>query len=102
MELLLLGDPIDANHALKIGLVSRVVEPGSLMGAARDMANRFATQAPLAVAATKRAVNEGLDRPIEEGLDAEVREFTGLFATNDAREGVTAFLEKRAPTWTGS
>ena len=102
MELLLLGDPIDANHALKIGLVSRVVEPGSLMEAARDIARRFAAQAPLAVAATKRAVNDGLDRPIEDGLNAEVREFTGLFATDDAREGITAFLEKRAPSWSGS
>lgn len=101
MELLLLGDPIDANRALQLGLVSRVVEPSTLMEAARDMAQRFAAQAPLAVAATKRAVHEGMDRPIGDGLDAERREFTALFNSEDAREGVTAFLEKREPSFRG-
>jgi enoyl-CoA hydratase len=101
IELLLSGDPIDAARALALGLVSRVVEPDELLGAAIDVARKFAAQAPLALAATKRAVADGLDRPLSEGLDAERREFIGLFATEDAREGITAFLEKRAPSWTG-
>ncbi len=101
IELLLTGDPIDAARALALGLVSRVVEPDELLGAAIDVARKFAAQAPLALAATKRAVADGLDRPLSEGLDAERREFVGLFATEDAREGITAFLEKRAPSWSG-
>ncbi len=101
MELLLTGDPIDAARALELGLVSRVVEPEALMDTAREVAGRYAAQAPLALAATKRAVAEGLDRPLAEGLEVERREFTGLFSTADAAEGITAFLEKRAPNWTG-
>jgi enoyl-CoA hydratase len=101
IELLLSGDPIDAARALALGLVSRVVEPDELLSAAIDVARKFAAQAPLALAATKRAVADGLDRPLSEGLDAERREFVGLFATEDAREGITAFLEKRPPSWTG-
>jgi enoyl-CoA hydratase len=101
MELLLTGDAIDSARALALGLVSRVVEPETLLGAARDIAGRFAAQAPLAIGATKRAVSEGLDRPLAEALEIERREFVGIFSSDDAREGVTAFLEKRAPSWTG-
>ena len=101
IELLLSGDPIDAARALALGLVSRVVEPDELLDTAIEVARKFAAQAPLALAATKRAVADGLDRPLSEGLDAERREFVGLFATEDAREGITAFLEKRPPSWTG-
>ncbi|HEY7927386.1 MAG: enoyl-CoA hydratase/isomerase family protein [Candidatus Dormibacteria bacterium] len=101
IELLLTGDPIDAARALELGLVSRVVEPDELLSAAVSVARKFAAQAPLALAATKRAIADGLDRPLSEGLEAERREFVGLFATEDAREGITAFLEKRPPSWTG-
>ncbi|HEX4755645.1 MAG TPA: enoyl-CoA hydratase-related protein [Candidatus Dormibacteraeota bacterium] len=101
IELLLSGDPIDAARALALGLVSQIVEPDELLSTAIDVARKFAAQAPLALAATKRAVADGLDRPLSEGLDAERREFVGLFATEDAREGITAFLEKRPPSWTG-
>jgi enoyl-CoA hydratase len=101
IELLLTGDPVDAARALTLGLASRVVEPDELLGAAISVARKFAAQAPLALAATKRAIADGLDRPLSEGLEAERREFVGLFATEDAREGITAFLEKRPPSWTG-
>jgi enoyl-CoA hydratase len=101
MHLLLSGDPIDAAHALELGLVFNVVEPHELLDSARELAGLYAAQAPLALAATKRAVADGLDRPLAEGLEAERREFVGLFSSDDAREGITAFLEKRAAVWTG-
>lgn len=100
-ELLFSGDPVEASRALDLGIVARVVEPEALAEAARALASRFAAQAPLAMAATKRAIADGSDRPLAEGLEAERREFVSLFSSEDAREGITAFLEKRPPTWTG-
>ncbi|HVS44918.1 MAG TPA: enoyl-CoA hydratase-related protein [Candidatus Dormibacteraeota bacterium] len=101
MPLLLSGDPVDAQTALEIGLVSQVVEPDELIHTALALAERLAAKAPLALAATKRAVLDGMSLPIAEALEVERREFSGLFATADAREGVTAFLEKRQAAWTG-
>jgi enoyl-CoA hydratase len=101
IDLLLSGDPVDAARALELGLVSQVVDPDALLDTAHAVVARFAAQAPLALAATKRAIADGLDRPLSEGLEAEKREFTALFSTDDAREGITAFLEKRPPQWTG-
>ena len=101
MALLFSGDPIDAARALQLGLVSEVVEPGALLDAARELAGRYASQAPLAVAAIKRAVNRGLDRPLAEGLAVERDEFVALFASADAGEGIAAFREKRDAKWTG-
>jgi enoyl-CoA hydratase len=100
-DLLFSGEAIDSARALALGLVSRVVEPEALLGAAKEIAARYAAQAPLALAATKRALAGGLDRPLTDGLDAERREFVSLFSSEDAREGITAFLEKRAPSWKG-
>ncbi|HEX3606630.1 MAG TPA: enoyl-CoA hydratase-related protein [Candidatus Dormibacteraeota bacterium] len=101
MPLLLSGDPVDAETALSIGLVSQLTEPEELVGTALALADRLAAKAPLALAATKRVVLEGMTLPIAEALEVERREFAGLFDTADAREGVTAFLEKRKPAWTG-
>jgi enoyl-CoA hydratase/carnithine racemase len=101
MELLLTGDPIDSARALALGLVSRVVEPETLLGAARDIAGRFAAQAPLAVGATKRAVSEGLDRPLAEALEIERGEFVGLFPSDDACERRHHVPGEAAPSWTG-
>lgn len=101
MPLLLSGDPVDADTALSIGLVSQVVDGAELVATALALGDRLAAKAPLAVAATKRAVLEGMPLPIAGALDIERREFSQLFETADAREGVTAFLEKRQAVWTG-
>lgn len=102
MEMLLTGDPVDAQRALALGLVNRVVPAAELTSAARELARELATRAPLSIAATKRAVNRGLDRPIEDGLLAEREEFVQIFTSDDAREGVSAFVEKRqAAPWKG-
>ena len=102
LPLLLTGDPIDAATALQFGLVTAVVEPGELLTAAHALAAKIATKAPLAVRASKRAVHEGLEAPsMAEALAVERREFSALFASEDATEGVAAFLAKRAPEWHG-
>jgi enoyl-CoA hydratase/carnithine racemase len=101
MELLLTGDPIDAERALALGLVNAVVQPGELQDTVLELGNRIASQAPLAVAAIKRAVNMGIDVPIHNALEVERGAVARVFDTEDAREGVTAFLEKRPPTWQG-
>jgi enoyl-CoA hydratase len=101
MELLFTGDSIDAATALQLGLVSRVVPQAELLPSARELAEKLATQAPLAIAAIKRAVHNGLDRPIEQALEAERKEFAEIRFTDDAIEGITAFLEKRKPEFRG-
>ena len=101
LPLLFSGDPVDAQTALAMGLVSQVVQAGELAEAVRTLALSIAAQAPLALAATKRAVVEGAGLPLRDALAVEEREFRALFGTEDAREGIGAFLEKRAPTWRG-
>jgi enoyl-CoA hydratase len=102
MAMLLTGDPIDARTALEWGLVSAVVEPAELLDAARTLAGKIATRAPLAAQATKRAVRNGAAAAsIAEALEVERQEFVAVFGSEDAREGVTAFLAKRAAEWTG-
>ena len=101
MELLMTGENIDAKTALELGLVTRVVPAADLAKEVRAVAEKLAAQAPLAIAAIKRAVFEGLDRPIEDALEVERREFAAIRFTDDAIEGITAFIEKRKPNFTG-
>ncbi len=101
MFLCLSGDIIDAQTALQIGLVERVVPPDELMPAAKKLAETIATKAPLAIAACKRAINEGAHLSIAAALEVEAIAFGELVKTADFREGTGAFLEKRKPVWTG-
>ena len=100
-ELLLTGDPIDADSAMQLGLVAEVVEDGGLAEAATRWAQLLGSRAPRALAAIQRAMNDGAHLPIADALALEQREFAELFATEDAAEGVSAFLQKRPPVWKG-
>jgi enoyl-CoA hydratase/carnithine racemase len=101
LEMLLTGDPIDAARALSCGLVTRVV-PGARLGEeALALAGLLAQRPPLAVAAVKRAVHQGADGSLTGGLRLEREEFARVLGSEDAREGFSAFLEKRPPTWRG-
>jgi len=101
MELALTGDIIDAERALALGLVNRVVPAGEAVAAALELAERIARNAPLSVRASKLAVRRspGLEEP--EGWELQRRLLADVMATEDSREGVAAFNEKRPPDWRG-
>jgi enoyl-CoA hydratase len=101
LELLLTGGTIDAATALAWGLVNRVVESSELHGAAQKLAEEILAAAPLAVARCLEAVGLGADLPLEQAQQHEAALFGLCFATDDAREGAAAFLEKRPPHFTG-
>jgi enoyl-CoA hydratase len=101
LKLLLTGEMIPAQEALRIGLVDEVLPAAELMPRAEALAHQIAANAPLALADTLRAVDEGLDLPIDLALMRESVRFSHLCATADKAEGTAAFLEKRTPTWQG-
>lgn len=101
MLMMLTGDRIDADTALRIGLVSRVVPLASLMDEAMKIARRIADNAPLAVRAVKRLVRDGLDLPLLTAIQAEQFALGLLRDTEDRLEGRRAFQEKRKPVFAG-
>ncbi|TKC78817.1 enoyl-CoA hydratase/isomerase family protein [Trinickia terrae] len=101
MLMMLTGDRIDAETALRIGLVSRVVPLASLMDEAMKIARRIADNAPLAVRAVKRLVRDGLDLPLLTAIQAEQFALGLLRDTEDRLEGRRAFQEKRKPVFAG-
>lgn len=100
-ELLFTGRIIDAQEALAIGLVNRVVAHAGLMDACLELARTIASKAPVAVRLAKMAVSEGMEVRLEDGLEIEARYFGDACATEDMREGVQAFIEKRKPEFAG-
>ena len=100
-ELCLTGEMISAEEAQRIGLVNRVYEPAELLPAAEAMAKKIIANAPLAVQYTMEAIERGIEMPQEEGLFLEATLFGLVCATEDKREGTTAFLEKRPPQFRG-
>ena len=100
-ELIYTGRLVDAETAARIGLVNEVVEPAELLVRTRGVAAEIATRAPLAVAAAKRAIRRGADQTLDDGIALERQLFASLFASHDQKEGMRAFLDKRAPVWTG-
>src|SRR5882757_9976534 len=97
MDLILTGRMMDAAEAERAGLVSRVVAAANLMEEAMKVAETIAAMSLPSVLAAKEAVNRAFETPLAEGIRFERRVFHGLFATHDQKEGMAAFVEKRAP-----
>lgn len=98
-ELLYTGDTMDAAEALRVGLVSKVVPVGKVLEEARAMAKRIARQPGVALRVTKDVVNSGLSLDLKSALAYEARCFEMLFDTQDQKEGMAAFVEKRRPNF---
>jgi enoyl-CoA hydratase len=101
MELILTGRRIGAAEAASMGLVSLVVPAAETLDTALDLAGRIAAMPPLAVSAAKASVVAAQEHPLGQGLRLERARFEELFETEDQREGMVAFLEKRPPAWRG-
>ena len=101
MELLLTGKMIDAQEAYRIGLVNKVVPAEELMQAAEEMANEIIANGPIAVQLVKDAVYIGTELPLEAAIEYGHKNVVTSIATEDAKEGLTAFIEKRSPRWQG-
>jgi enoyl-CoA hydratase len=101
LELLLTGDPVDAERAAAMGLVNQVVPAGEALPAAIRLAERIAENGPLAVAATKAIARSSADWTTEQGWKEQVALMRPVVTSEDAREGATAFAEKRRPEWKG-
>ena len=94
-EMIYAGKNVKADEALRIGLVNHVYPLEELMNEAVKLANRIASNAPIAVRNSKKAINEGLELGIEEAVALESKLFGDCFETHDQKEGMSAFLEKR-------
>jgi enoyl-CoA hydratase len=97
----LTGDPIEAGRAYELGLVNRLAEPGQALDVALQLAEAIAANGPLALAATKRILVEAADWPDAEFFARQGEISDPVFASEDAREGATAFAERRDPVWKG-
>ena len=100
-ELILSGRLIDAEEALRIGLVTAVFAPEELLGKALELAQQLAAKSPAAMAFAKQATNFALQGSFGDGLLQEATLFAAVFATDDQTEGMAAFIEKREPRFTG-
>jgi len=100
-ELLCVGENIKADEAYRMGLINKLVEIDNYMEVAMEMAEKIASRGSLAVELCKSAVNQGLDVDIESGIAYETEIFALCFSTDDQKEGMTAFTEKRKAKFTG-
>lgn len=101
LQMILTGEPLSAEEALRCGLVNQVVHPEQLLPTAEALAKKMLANAPLAVKYSLEAVHQGLSQPLEQGLFLEGNLFAMTFASEDMREGTRAFLEKRPARFAG-
>jgi len=101
LEMILSGLPVNAQEALRIGLVSKVVPDGELMKEAEKMAELLCKRAPIAMRLAMEAVGDGIEMSIDDALSYEANMLAILFETEDKKEGVRAFIEKRPPVFKG-
>jgi enoyl-CoA hydratase len=101
MQMVLTGEPVSADEALRIGLVNQVVDPEELLPTCKKIAATIAARGPMAVRYAAEAVNRGMDGALEEGSWLEQALFGLLWTTEDMQEGTAAFLEKRKPNFKG-
>jgi enoyl-CoA hydratase/carnithine racemase len=101
MQMILTGEPIDAEEACRAGLVNRIVPSASLMQTATQMAGEMAEKSPLSLSYAKEALHKGLDLTLDQGIAMEMDLYLLLFSTMDRFEGITAFKEKRKPIFEG-
>ncbi|MDQ2690633.1 MAG: enoyl-CoA hydratase-related protein [Chloroflexota bacterium] len=101
MEMILNDRRLSAQEAYQFGMVNRVVPVENYLDEALELAAEIAARAPLATRAAKKMINQSFEQALEEGLAEEKREFYNLFATEDQKEGMQAFIEKRPAQWKG-
>jgi enoyl-CoA hydratase len=101
MELALTGEPIGAERAAEVGIVNRLADPGGALDAAVALAAEIVPNGPLALDASKRVISQALDWTEEEAWQRQGEIVAPVMSSEDAREGATAFAEKRAPRWQG-
>lgn len=101
LEWILTGQRINAEMALRYGIINQITEPDHVLEEAKVMAGRIAAQAPLAVRLIKESVHKAVDYSLYEGMQYERKNFYMLFASEDQKEGMRAFVEKRKPNFTG-
>jgi len=101
MELALTGDPVGAERAHAVGLVNRLAEPGAAVDAALELAQSIARNGPLAIDASKKIISRAQDWTEEQAWREQGETAAAIMGSEDAREGATAFAEKREPVWKG-
>jgi len=101
MEMILNNRTLTAEEALRFGLINDIVPAEAYLEEALKLAEEIASRAPLAVQSGKKMVNIAYERPLGDGLAEEKKEFYGLFSSEDQKEGMRAFAEKRKPVWKG-